>query len=62
MVELTAHEANTYREQKIWASSLILFCLRMQDLKPVTKDEMYVVRALYKLIATTQKPMIIFFK
>jgi len=34
----------------------------MQDLKPVTKDEMYVVRALYKLIATTQKPMIIFFK
>ena len=56
MVELIAHEANTYREQKISARSLILFCLRMQDWKPVTKDEMYVVRALFKLMGTIQKP------
>jgi len=30
--------------------------LRMQDWKPVTKGEMYAVRALYKLMATIQKP------
>ena len=57
MAELTVHEKDTYREQKKnRARSLILFCLRMQDWKPVTKDEMYVVRALFKLMGTIQKP------
>jgi len=38
--------------------SIILFCLRMQDWKPVTIDEMYVVRALFNLMGTIQKPTI----
>jgi hypothetical protein len=45
----------TLTEDKKFELCLILFCLRMQDWKHVTKDETYVVRALFKLMGTIKK-------
>ena len=56
LVELTVRETNTYAAQKIQARSFIPLRSRMRDWKPVTKDEMYVVLALYMLMGIIQKP------
>ena len=53
LVELKVRETNTYVAQKTQARSFIPLLSRVQDWKPVTKDEMYVVLALFMLI---QKP------
>jgi len=49
LVEIIVCETNTYAAQKIQARSFIPLCSRMRDWKPVTKDEMYVVLALFML-------------
>ena len=56
LVELIMHETNTYAAQKIQARSFIPLRSRMQDWKPVTKDEMYVVLALFMLMGIIQTP------
>jgi len=56
LVELIARETNTYAAQKIQARSFIPLRSRMRDWKPVTKDEMYVVLALFMLMGIIQKP------
>ena len=56
LVELIVRETNTYAAQKIQARSFIPLCSRMWDWKPVTKDEMYVVLALFMLMVIIQKP------
>jgi len=56
LVELIVCETNTYAAQKIQARSFIPLCYRIQDWKPVTKDEMYVVLALFMLMGITKKP------
>jgi hypothetical protein len=54
LVELIVHETNTYATQKIQARSFIPVRSRMQDWKPVTTDEMYVVLALFMLMGIIQ--------
>ena len=49
-------ETNTYAAQKIQARSFIPLHSRMRDWKTVTKDEMYVVLALFMLMGIIQKP------
>jgi len=49
-------ETNTYATQKIQARGFFLLRSRMWDWKPVTKDEMYVVLALFMLMGIIQKP------
>ena len=49
-------ETNTYAAQKIQARSFIPLRSRMRDWKPVTKDVMYVVLALFMLMGIIQKP------
>ena len=44
------------RSTKIQATSFISLRSRMRDWKPVTKDEMYVVLALFMLMGIIQKP------
>ena len=56
LVELIVRETNTYAAQKIQARSFIPLHSRMRDWKPVTKDEMYVVLALFMLMGIIQKP------
>jgi hypothetical protein len=56
LMELIVRETNTYAEQKIQATSNFPFQSRMQDWKPVTRDEMYVVLALFMLMGIIQKP------
>ena len=56
LVELIARETNTYAAQKIQARSFIPLCSRRRDWKTVTKDEMYVVLALFMLMGIIQKP------
>ena len=56
LVELIVRETNTYAAQKIQAISFIPLRSRMRDWKPVTKDEMYVVLALFMLMGIIQKP------
>ena len=56
LVELIVRETNTYAAQKIQARSFIPLRSRMRDWKPVTKDEMYVVLALFMLMGIIQKP------
>jgi len=55
-VELIVHKTNTYAAQKIQARSFIPLNSRMRDWKLVTKDEMYVVLALFMLMGIIQKP------
>jgi len=55
LVELIVRETNTYATQKIQARSFIPLRYRMRDWKPVTKDEMYVVLALFMLMGIIQK-------
>ena len=56
LVELIVRETNTYATQKIQARGFIPFRSRMRDWKPVTKDEMYVVLAIFMLMGIIQKP------
>ena len=56
LVELIVRETNTYAAQKIQARSFIPLRSRMQIWKPVNKDEMYVVLALFMLMGIIQKP------
>ena len=49
-------ETNTHAAQKIQARSFIPLCSRMQDWKPVIKDKIYVVLALFLLMGIIQKP------
>jgi len=49
-------ETNTYVAKKIQARSFIPLRSKMRDWKPVTKDEMYVVLALFILMGIIQKP------
>ena len=56
LVELIVCETNTYAAQKIQARSFIPLCSRMRDWKPVTKDEIYVVLAIFMLMGIIQKP------
>ena len=56
LVGVIVRETNTYAAQKIQARSFIPLCSRMRDWKPVTKDEMYVVLALFMLMGIIQKP------
>jgi len=58
LVELIVRETNTYAAQKIQARSFISLRSRMRDWKPVTKDEMYVLLALFMLMGIIQKPTI----
>jgi len=55
-VELIVRETNTYAAQKTQARRFIPLHSRMRDWKPVTKDEMYVVLALFMQIGIIQKP------
>ena len=55
-MELIVRETNTYAAQKIQARSFTPLRSRMRDWKPVTKDEMYVVLALFMLMGIIQKP------
>jgi len=50
LVKLIVRETNTYAEQKLQARSFIPLRSRMQDWKPVTKDKMYIVLALFMLM------------
>ena len=50
LVELIVRETNIYAAQKIQARSFIPLRSRMRDWKPITKDEMYVVLALFMLV------------
>ena len=56
LVELILRETNTYAAQKIQARSFIPLRSRMRDWKPVTKDKVYVVLALFMLMGIIQKP------
>jgi len=56
LMELIVHETNTHATQKIQARSFIPLRSRMRDWKPITKDEMYVVLALFMLMGIIQKP------
>jgi hypothetical protein len=56
LVELIVRETNTYATQKIQARGFIPLRSRMRDWKPVNKDEMYVVLALFMLMGIIQKP------
>ena len=56
LVELIVCETNIYAAQKIQARSFIPLLSRMWDWKPVTKDEMYVVLALFMLMGIILKP------
>ena len=56
LIELIVRETNTYAAQKIQARSFIPLLSRIQDWKPVTKDEIYVVLALFMLMGIIQKP------
>ena len=56
LVELIIRETNTYEAQKIQARNFIPLRSRMRDWKPVTKDEMFVVLALFMLMGIIQKP------
>ena len=56
MVELIVRETNIYAAQKIQARSFIPLRSRMRDWKPVTKDEIYVVLALFMLMGIILKP------
>ena len=56
LVELIVCKTNTYAAQKIKARRFIPLRSRMWDWKPVTKDEMYVVLALFMLMGIIQKP------
>jgi uncharacterized membrane protein len=56
LVELIVRETNIYAAQKIQARSFIPLRSRMRDWKPVTKDEIYVVLALFMLMGIIQKP------
>jgi len=49
-------ETNTYAAQKIQARSFIPLRSIMQDWKPVTKDKMYVVLAIFMRLVIIQKP------
>ena len=51
-------KTNTYAAQKVQARSFIPLCSRMRDWKPVTKDKMYVVLALFMLMGIIQKPKV----
>jgi len=55
LVELIVRETNTYAAQKIQARSFIPLRSRMRDGQPITKDEMYVVLALFILMGIIQK-------
>jgi hypothetical protein len=48
--------APSYAAQKIQARGFIPLHSRMRDWKPATKDEMYVVLALFMLMGIIQKP------
>jgi hypothetical protein len=54
LVELIVRETNTYYSTK--KTSFIPLRSRKWDWKPVTKDEMYVVLALFMLMQIIQKP------
>jgi len=54
LVELIVRETNTYAAQKIQARSFIPLRSRMRDWKPLTKDNMYVVLALFMLMGIIQ--------
>jgi len=56
LVELIVRETNTYAARKIQARSFIPLRSRMQIWKPVNKDEMYVVLALFMWMGIIQKP------
>jgi len=56
LVELIARETDTYPAQKIQTRSFSPLRSKMRDWKPVTKDEMYVVLALFMLMGIIQKP------
>ena len=56
LVELIVRETNTYATQKIQARGFVPLRSRMRDWKLVTKDEMYVVLALFMLMGIIQKP------
>jgi len=56
LVEVSVRETNTYAAQKIQARSFIPLRSRMRDWKPVTKDEMCAVLALFMLMGIIQKP------
>ena len=55
-------ETNTYAAQKIQDRSFIPLRSRTRDWKPVTKDEMYVVLALFMLMGIIQNTFIFFKK
>jgi len=54
LVELIVRETNTYAAQKIQTRRLIPLRSRMRDWKPVTKNEMYIVLALFMLMGIIQ--------
>jgi hypothetical protein len=56
LMDPIVRETNTYAEQKIQATSNTPFRSRMRNWKPVTRDEMYVVLALFMLMGIIQKP------
>ena len=49
-------ETNTYASQKIQARSFVPLRSRIRSWKPVTKDELYVVLALFMQMGIIQKP------
>jgi len=55
LVELIVRETNIYAAQKIQARRFIPLRSRMRDWKTVTKDEMYVVLALFMLMGIILK-------
>jgi len=55
LVERIVRETNNYAAQKIQARSFIPLRSRMRNWKPVTKDKMYVVLALFMLMGIIQK-------
>ena len=55
LVELILRETNIYAAQKIQARSFIPLRSRVRDWKPVSKDEMHVVLALFMLMGIIQK-------
>ena len=56
LVELIVRETFMHAAQKLQAGSFIPLRSRMRDRKPVTKDEMYVVLALFMLMEIILKP------
>jgi len=55
LVELIVRETNTYATKKVQARRFISMRSRMRDWKPVTKEEIYVVLALFMLKGIIQK-------